>query len=91
MTESTNHKTALVLHLASGGEPLVYALSADGAKTLAGRLHTLMTAGAVDAPQLEDESTVTINFGLVAAAHFEDAPTTRVYGSAQRGPRGFSR
>ncbi|TCO64473.1 hypothetical protein [Actinocrispum wychmicini] len=89
MTEST--KTALVLHLASGGEPLVYALSEEGATALAARLQTLMTSGGVDAPLLADESKVTINFAHVATAHFEEAPSNRVYGSANKGPHGFAR
>lgn len=84
-------KNALVLHLASGGEPLVYALADDSAQALAGRLHTLMTSGGVDNPQLEDDSKVTINFAHVASAHFDELPPTRVYGSAKRGPRGFTR
>jgi hypothetical protein len=84
-------KNALVLHLASGGEPLVYALSVAAAKGLAGRLQTLMSSGAVDTPELEDGSTATINFALIATAHFDELPPTRVYGSAKRTERGFSR
>jgi hypothetical protein len=84
-------KNALVLHLASGGEPLVYALTDNSASALAGRLHTLMTSGGVDNPELEDETKATINFAHVASAHFDELPPTRVYGSAKRGPRGFTR
>jgi len=89
MTEAK--KNALVLHLTTGGEPLVYALTEESAEALARRLHKLMTAGEVYNPQLEDESRVLINFAHVAAAHFDDLPPTRVYGSAKREPRGFTR
>ncbi|ONI72629.1 hypothetical protein ALI144C_42165 [Actinosynnema sp. ALI-1.44] len=83
-------KNALVLHLASGGEPLVYALSAAAAEGLASKLPTLMTSGAVDAPDLEDGTKVTINFAHVATAHFDELPpSSRVYGSAAKGGRGF--
>nr|WP_042184349.1 hypothetical protein [Kibdelosporangium sp. MJ126-NF4]CEL16240.1 hypothetical protein [Kibdelosporangium sp. MJ126-NF4]CTQ94164.1 hypothetical protein [Kibdelosporangium sp. MJ126-NF4] len=83
-------KNALVLHLASGGEPLVYALSAAAAKELTPRLQTLMTSGAVDTPELEDGAQVTINFAHVATAHFDELPPlSRVYGSAAKNTRGF--
>lgn len=83
-------KNALVLHLASGGEPLVYALSVAAAKDLAGRLQTLMTSGAVDTPELEDGARVTINFSHIATAHFDELPPlSRIYGSAAKAGRGF--
>ncbi|MCE7004866.1 hypothetical protein LWC34_18845 [Kibdelosporangium philippinense] len=83
-------KNALVLHLVSGGEPLVYALSVAAAKDLAGRLQTLMNSGGVDAPELEDGSRVTVNFAHVATAHFDELPPlSQVYGSAAKSGRGF--
>jgi hypothetical protein len=85
-------KNALVLHLASGGEPLVYALSVAATKGLAGRLQTLMSSGSVDTPELEDGTKVTVNFAHVATAHFDELPPlSRVYGSAAKTARGFSR
>jgi hypothetical protein len=87
---SEPNKNALVLHLASGGEPLVYALSESAAKGLASRLQTLMSSGAVDTPETEDGNKVTINFGHVAAAHFDElAPRTQVYGRATKPGHGF--
>ncbi|ALG05694.1 hypothetical protein [Kibdelosporangium phytohabitans] len=83
-------KNALVLHLASGGEPLVYALSPAAAEDLASRLPTVLTSGAVDAPELEDGATVAINFAHIATAHFDELPPlSRVYGSAAKSGRGF--
>lgn len=84
----SNH--ALILHLASGGEPLVFALSEKAAKSLAGRLTVLMSSGGVDNPELADGSTVSVNFGLVATAHLAELPAhTRVYGSAKGAAHGF--
>jgi hypothetical protein len=84
-------KNALVLHVVSGGEPLVYALSVAAAKELAGRLQTLMTTGAVVTPELEDGSSVAINFAHVVTAHFDELPPlSRIYGSASRSSRGFN-
>ncbi|MBP2321637.1 hypothetical protein JOF56_002022 [Kibdelosporangium banguiense] len=83
-------RNALVLHLASGGEPLVYALADASAKGLAGRLQTLMSSGAVDTPELEDGNRVAINFAHVVTAHFDELPPrTQVYGSAARANHGF--
>jgi hypothetical protein len=88
MTEP--NKNALVLHLASGGEPLVYALSDASAKGLAGRLQTLMSSGSVDTPELEDGNKVAINFAHIASAHFDELPPrTQVYGRAMKPGHGF--
>jgi hypothetical protein len=88
MTESK--KNALVVHLASGGEPLVFALSDAAAKGLANRLHTLMGSGAVDNPELEDGNRVAINFAHVVTAHFDELPPrTQVYGRAGKSSHGF--
>jgi hypothetical protein len=88
MTDS--RKNALVLHVATGGEPLVYALSVAEAKELAGRLQTLMTTGAVVTPELEDGSKVAINFAHIVTAHFDELPPmSRVYG-APKTTRGFN-
>ena len=88
MTEP--NKNALVLHLASGGEPLVYALSDASAKGLANRLQTLMSSGAVDTPELEDGNRVAVNFAHVVTAHFDELPPrTQVYGRAAKASHGF--
>jgi hypothetical protein len=83
-------KRALVLHVAGSGEPLVFALSDRGAKSLASRLGALMNSGGVDSPELADGSTVAINFGHVVSAHLDELPPLgRVYGSVTHRGHGF--
>jgi hypothetical protein len=84
-------KRALVLHLAGGGEPLVFALSEEGADDLSSRLTDLMAAGKVDSPALADGSTVSVNFAKVVTAHLDELPPlARVYGSGQPKKHGFA-
>jgi hypothetical protein len=84
-------KRALVLHLAGGGEPLVFALSEDGARELETKLPTLMAEGKVDSPGLADGSHVTVNFAQVVTAHLDELPPlARVYGSGQPRKHGFA-
>jgi hypothetical protein len=84
-------KRALVLHLAGGGEPLVFALSDEGATDLATRLADLMANGKVDSPALADGSTVSVNFAQVVTAHIDELPPlARVYGSGQPKKHGFA-
>jgi hypothetical protein len=84
-------KRALVLHLSGGGEPLVFALSAEGATDLDTRLTQLLTDGQVFAPALSDGSTVAVNFAHVVTAHLDELPPlARVYGSGQPKRHGFA-
>lgn len=84
-------KRALVLHLAGGGEPLVFALSEEGATDLDSRLTTLLAGGQVHAPALADGSTVAVNFAHVVTAHLDELPPlARVYGSGQPKRHGFA-
>ena len=84
-------KRALVLHLSNGGEPLVFALSEDGARDLDARLTDLLASGAVFAPTLADGSTVAVNFAHVVTAHLDALPPlARVYGSGQPQKHGFA-
>ena len=72
---------ALVLHLTGHPEPLSFALSAAGAKSLSSRMNKLMSSGAVDVVELADTTTVSVNFAHVATAHIEELPPrTKVYG-----------
>ena len=85
-------KRALVLHIVGGGEPLVFALSERGAKSLAVRLPTLMNSGGVDSPELADGSTVSVNFAHVVSAHLDELPPLgRVYGSVTHRGHGFNK
>jgi hypothetical protein len=86
----SDSKRALVLHISGGGEPLVFALSDRGAKSLVSRLGALMNSGGVDTPELADGSTVAINFAHVVSAHLDELPPLgRVYGSITHRGRGF--
>ena len=84
-------KRALVLHLANGGEPLVFALAEDEADTLDARLPELLGDGQVHAPALADGTRVTVNFAHVVTAHLDELPPlARVYGSGQGKRHGFA-
>jgi len=84
-------KRALVLHVSTGGEPLVFALSDQGASDLDTKLTDLLTEGKVYAPALADGSTVAVNFAHVATAHLDELPPlSRVYGSGQPKRHGFA-
>ncbi|MPZ81944.1 MAG: hypothetical protein GEV28_16745 [Actinophytocola sp.] len=84
-------KRALVIHLAHGGEPLVFALSGAGAQDLDSRLTELLADGRVHAPELADGTTVAVNFAHVVTAHLDELPPlARVYGSGQPKRHGFA-
>ena len=83
-------KRALVLHLSNGGEPLVFALSEEGATDLEAKLTDLLAEGRVATPQLADGTTVAVNFAHVVTAHLDELPPlARVYGSGQSRKHGF--
>ncbi|HJQ45722.1 MAG TPA: hypothetical protein VJ870_05275 [Amycolatopsis sp.] len=66
-------KPALVLHLATGGEPLIFALPGDEVDELAKKLHLLLEHGSVETIQTKEEDVkVTVNFAHVAAAYIDD-------------------
>lgn len=80
-----------MLHLSGGGEPLVFALSAEGARDLDARLTELLADGRVHAPTLADGSAVAVNFAHVVTAHLDALPPlARVYGSGQPQKHGFA-
>lgn len=84
-------KRALVLHVSTGGEPLVFALSEDGAADLDTKLADLLAEGRVHSPALADGSTVAVNFAHVVTAHLDELPPlARVYGSGQPKRHGFA-
>jgi hypothetical protein len=65
-------RPALVLHLATGGEPLLFALPPEDADELEKKLYLLLEHGSVESVRTKDQSTVTINFAHVAAAYVDD-------------------
>ncbi|OZM73239.1 hypothetical protein CFN78_10255 [Amycolatopsis antarctica] len=72
MSENRPEKPALVLHLAAGGEPLLFALPADAAADLGTRLTQLVKNNAVETITTREGSTVAINFAHVAVAYLDD-------------------
>ncbi|MCR6486399.1 hypothetical protein M8542_26575 [Amycolatopsis sp. OK19-0408] len=76
-----DEKPALVLHLAGGGEPLLFALTTEESGKLASRLTQLVKSGAVEPVTTKDDSVVAINFAHVAAAYVDDLNRkNRVFG-----------
>ncbi|HKN56436.1 MAG TPA: hypothetical protein VJX66_28355 [Amycolatopsis sp.] len=74
-------KPALVLHLAAGGEPLTFALAAEEAEKLQGKLGSFVKNGHVETVKTKDDSAVAINFSHVAAAYIDDlARKSKVFG-----------
>jgi hypothetical protein len=65
-------KPALVLRLATGGEPLVFTLPTEEADELEKKLHLLLEHGSVETIQTKEDSKVTVNFAHVAIASVED-------------------
>lgn len=65
-------RPALVLHLATGGEPLVFAVTGEEADDLAKKLHLLLERGSVETVRTKEDTAVVVNFAHVAAAYIED-------------------
>ncbi|WP_116049007.1 hypothetical protein [Amycolatopsis palatopharyngis] len=73
MTEEKRaERPALVLHLAAGGETLMFALPPDDYEELEQELRTLLVKGTVRAVHTKDGATVAINFANVAVAYIDD-------------------
>ena len=65
-------KPALVLHLATGGEPLIFPLAADSAPPVQEKLADLLRHGSVHSVETRDGNVVSVNFAHVAAAYVDD-------------------
>ncbi|HVW39771.1 MAG TPA: hypothetical protein VHC18_00295 [Amycolatopsis sp.] len=65
-------KPALVLHLATGGEPLIFALPDEDAGEVAKKLHLLVEHGSVETILTKEDAKVTVNFAHVAVAYVDD-------------------
>ncbi|MEV4596006.1 hypothetical protein AB0K15_01220 [Amycolatopsis sp. NPDC049253] len=65
-------KPALVLHLSSGGEPLIFPLTADESAGVEEKIPDLLKHGGVHSVQTRDGNTVSVNFAHVAAAYVDD-------------------
>ncbi|GAA5163384.1 MULTISPECIES: hypothetical protein [Amycolatopsis] len=67
-----DRKPALVLHLHTGGEPLVFALPDKDADELETKLHLLLEHGSVESVQTKEDTRVWVNFAQVAVAYIDD-------------------
>jgi hypothetical protein len=65
-------KLALVVHLATGGEPLVFALTDEVAEDLEVRLPALLQHGKTESVRTKEDSRVNVNFAHVAVAYVDD-------------------
>ncbi|MBB4686999.1 hypothetical protein [Amycolatopsis jiangsuensis] len=65
-------KPALVLHLAAGGEPLLFPLTAEESPAVEEKLADLLKHGGVHSVRTRDGNTVSVNFAHVAAAYVDD-------------------
>lgn len=76
-----DEKPALVVHLAYGGEPLLFALDPEQAGKIGDRLGALLKSGGVESIPTRDGQSVAINFTHVAAAYLDDLQRKgRVFG-----------
>ncbi|OQO90835.1 hypothetical protein [Saccharomonospora piscinae] len=65
-------KPALVLHLVSGGEPLIFTLRLDDVAELRKQLHLHLEHGSVETVYTSEDRAVQINFAHVAVAYIDD-------------------
>lgn len=63
---------ALVLHLASGGEPLLFALAPDDVDQLSKQLHLHVEHGSTQTVRTKDGMSVAVDFSHVAVAYIDD-------------------
>lgn len=69
---TTPDKPALVLHLVSGNEPLLFALDEQDYTALKPQLAQLVQERDVHTIHTKDGSSVTVNFAHVAVAYLDD-------------------
>jgi hypothetical protein len=78
-------RKALVLHLASGNEPLLVAVPTDAAETLAASLPDRIRRADVETITTANGSSIAVNFAHVLAAHVDATPGLgQIYGSVAR-------
>jgi hypothetical protein len=78
-------KRALVLHLSSGGEPLLVAVPGDTVDELTASLPDLIRKREVETIATANGSSITVNFAHVIAAHVDRVPGIgQIYGSPPR-------
>ncbi|PRX47934.1 hypothetical protein B0I33_105518 [Prauserella shujinwangii] len=70
-----DEKPTLVLHLTSGGEPVLFQLPPDATEEnaqLVKRLHWMLDHGSVETIRTKDGYAVNVNFAHVAVAYVDD-------------------
>ncbi|HWC83857.1 MAG TPA: hypothetical protein VG756_28180 [Pseudonocardiaceae bacterium] len=78
-------RRALVLHLSSGADPLLVAISADRAEELSRKLPELLRRADFETIEAANGSAITVNFGQVLAAHIDISPPLgAIWGAPQR-------
>jgi hypothetical protein len=78
-------RRALVMHLTSGGEPLLMAVPEDSAVALAGQLPDMLRRGDVETITTSNGTVIAVNFAHVVTAHIDTAPgLSQMYGSLPR-------
>jgi hypothetical protein len=78
-------KRALVLHLASGNEPLLVSVPHDSVDALVASLPELIRKGQVETIATANGSSIAVNFAHVLAAHVDAIPGIgQIYGSPAR-------
>lgn len=65
-------KPVLVLHLTSGGDPLLFPLAAGKSVAIQEKIPDLLKHGSVHSVQTRDGYSLTVNFAHVAAAYVDD-------------------
>lgn len=86
----TDSRQALVLHLASGGDPILLAVDDAAVDELNRRLPELLRRGTVENVTAANGTQMTVNFAHVAAAHVDGGTSLReIYGSPRRAEAGY--
>ncbi|HEX3786846.1 MAG TPA: hypothetical protein VHW44_03225 [Pseudonocardiaceae bacterium] len=78
-------RRALVLHLSSGGDPLVVSISVATAEAVGPRLADLILGGKIETITAANGTGIAVNFSQVLAAHVDINPGLgQIYGSVPR-------
>ncbi|MEU6641319.1 hypothetical protein ABZ863_02100 [Saccharomonospora sp. NPDC046836] len=75
-----DEKPTLVLHLVSGGEPLLFTVHPEDVPELTKQLHLYLDHGSVETIRTKDDVPLQINFAHVAVAYIDDQRKGKVFG-----------
>ncbi|MBK1784364.1 hypothetical protein [Prauserella cavernicola] len=68
----SDEKSTLVLHLVSGGEPLLFTVHPDAVAELTEQLALYLDHGSVQPIRTKEDVTLQVNFAHVAVAYVDD-------------------